>query len=172
MQNLIAAAKLDANALDVRASQVLLAPLVCELWEELADAETSYRKLELGIGAEIAVLADPALIRQALANVVENAIKFSPRGSAVTIDAEERGGRVVLRVRDRGLGAPPATLARLFERFYRAPNAGEGGTGLGLYIARSFVESQGGHICASVPADGGAGLTVALDLPSARSTRP
>lgn len=172
MENLIATAKLDARALKVRAEPVVLASLVCELWEELVDVDGRYRRLDLRVDDEVAALADPVLIRQALANVIDNAIKFSPRESVITFEATQREDRVVLEIRDQGPGLPPNQVRRLFDRFYRAPNAHEGGTGLGLYIARSFVESQDGRVYAGARADGGAGLAIEFDLPSATRQRP
>jgi two-component system sensor histidine kinase KdpD len=172
MENLIATARLDAHALKVRAEPVLLASLVCELWEELADVDGRHRQFDLRVDDEAAALADPVLIRQALANVIDNAIKFSPRDSVVTFEATQREDRVVLEIRDQGPGLPPMVARRLFDRFYRAPNAHEGGTGLGLYIARSFVESQDGRVYAGARVDGGTGLAVEFDLPSATRQRP
>jgi signal transduction histidine kinase len=134
--------------------------------------DARHRHLDLRVDEETAALADPVLLRQALANVIDNAIKFSPRDSTVTFEATDRGGRVVLEVRDQGAGLSRAALAHLFERFYRAPNTHEGGTGLGLYIARSFVESQGGRVRAGARTDGGPGLAVEVDLPSARRAEP
>ena len=172
MENLIATARLDAHALKVRAEPVLLAPLVCELWEELADVDARHRQFDLRIDEDAAAMADPVLIRQALANVIDNAIKFSPRDSVISFESTQRDDRVVLEIRDQGPGLPPDVVRRLFDRFYRAPNAHEGGTGLGLYIVRSFVESQDGRVYAGARVDGGQGLAIEFDLPSATRERP
>ena len=84
-----------------------------------------------------------------LANLVDNAIKYSPDGGPVRVELEPNGSRLRFSVRDRGLGIPPSEQARIFEKFYRLdPNMtrGIGGTGLGLYICRELVRTMGGKI--------------------------
>ena len=95
------------------------------------------------------VAADPDKVRQVLANLIDNAVKYSPDGGVVRvgIDAGER--HVRFAVRDEGLGIPPAERERIFEKFYRLdPNLtrGVGGTGLGLYICRELVRRMDGWI--------------------------
>jgi signal transduction histidine kinase len=94
---------------------------------------------------------DPHRLEQVLANVIGNAIKYSPEGGDVDITVREdrAAGIARLDVRDRGVGIPAAQQARVFGRFARADNAtalGIKGTGLGLYITRELVERHGGRI--------------------------
>lgn len=114
------------------------------------------------------VLADPQLARQALLNLVSNAVKYTPDGGRVTIEARLRDGLVSCAVADSGIGIPAASQPRLFEKFYRAENASTidtEGTGLGLYLVRLIAERSGGTItCASVE---GQGSTFTLTLPAA-----
>lgn len=121
-----------------------------------------------------AVLADPALLEQALFNVLENAAKYAPNGSLVSVRAAAEGGQVALTVADAGIGIPPEDLPRVFDSFFRAGRGDRGppGTGLGLAIARGLVEAMGGSVTAQspradLPADGLPGTVVALRLPAA-----
>src|SRR6185295_7213587 len=98
--------------------------------------------------------ADAGAIEQTLVNLVDNAVKYSPRGAQVMLAAEARGAEVLFTVADSGPGIPPEALPRIFERFYRVDSGrarAEGGTGLGLAIARHLVESQGGRIWVESP---------------------
>jgi signal transduction histidine kinase len=114
-----------------------------------------------------AVAADPDMLRQVLANLVENAVKFSPGGGQVSVSLERHEGRVLFAVRDEGLGIPPREQERIFEKFFRLdPNLtrGVGGTGLGLYISRELVRRMGGRIW--VASSEGEGSTFFFELPA------
>ena len=108
-----------------------------------------------------------------LFNLVDNAVRFTPDGGRVTVSARRRNGSVEVAVSDTGAGIPPEHLPRLFERFYRADPArarGDGGTGIGLAIARSVVEAHGGQIKAE--SEPGRGSIFTFDLPSAERNGP
>lgn len=116
------------------------------------------------------VHGDEALLAQVLANLVENAIKYSPGGGEVRVAARRVADEVVVAVSDQGLGLPPEALPRLFEKFYRVnsrEHAGIQGTGLGLSICRRIVERHGGRIWAQSPGLG-QGSTFCFALPVAR----
>ena len=111
------------------------------------------------------VWADPALLERAVANVVENAVAWSPPGEAVRIGASEAAGRVELRVVDRGPGVPEEGRERVFEPFQRFGDRPRGeGLGLGLAVAKGFVEAMGGTI--ELEDTPGGGLTVSIALKS------
>ena len=124
-------------------------------------------------GFTVAVVGDigpiwvhPALIEQALFNVIENAAGFSPPGEPIAIDARlDARGHLRIDVRDRGPGIPDAERARIFEMFYSADRGDRGrqGTGLGLAICRGMVGAHGGEVEA-LPAEGG-GTTIRITLP-------
>jgi PAS domain S-box-containing protein len=111
------------------------------------------------------VVADEQKLRQVLANLVDNAIKYAPSGTRVHVSLESERDRVVTRVRDEGPGIPVAARGRIFEKFFRLdPDqvSGVAGTGLGLYISRGLVERMGGEIWVEPEERPGATFAVAL----------
>jgi PAS domain S-box-containing protein len=118
------------------------------------------------------VAADPGQLRQVLANVVDNAVKYSPEGGEVRVSLAQENGRMRFAVRDSGLGIPAKERKRIFEKFYRLdPNMtrGIGGTGLGLYICRELVQRVGGRIW--VESEMGKGSTFFVEVPLANGSR-
>jgi two-component system sensor histidine kinase KdpD len=112
------------------------------------------------------VRADPALLERAVANLAENAVAWSPAGRPVRISASEAAGRVELRVVDRGPGIPKEERPRIFEPFQRSGDRPRGeGIGLGLAVAKGFVEAMGGTI--ELEDTPGGGLTVCIALEAA-----
>jgi signal transduction histidine kinase len=114
------------------------------------------------------VLGDPEELRTAVSNLLDNAVKYSPNGVHIAVELEARNEkRVVLRVRDAGVGIPEHELKRIFKRFYRVTQRSLSqvkGTGLGLFIVRSIARKHGGRVFAQ--SDGaGKGTTVTLELP-------
>jgi PAS domain S-box-containing protein len=115
--------------------------------------------------------ADGEKLRQILANLVDNAVKFSPEGGTVTIAARLSDERVEVRVVDEGIGIPEDEQRRIFTRFYRGESVtrdpGVGGTGLGLFIAHGLVSAMGGRMW--VDSREGAGSSFAFELPAAQN---
>jgi signal transduction histidine kinase len=109
------------------------------------------------------VLCDASRMMQIFGNVVGNAVKFTPKGGAITISASDAGDQVQFAVRDTGPGIAPAQLDHLFERYWQAEQGAQKGRGLGLYIAKQLVEAQGGRIW--VESSLGAGTTLFFTLP-------
>jgi len=109
------------------------------------------------------VLADPALLERAIANLVENALRHAPPGTTVRVTADRDDGVVELRIVDRGPGIPESERERVFRPFQRLGDARPGGAGLGLAIARGFVEAMGGTL--TIDDTPGGGTTVAVRLP-------
>ena len=111
--------------------------------------------------------ADLTLLRQAVANLVDNAIKYTQAGGRVTLRARQHDGRQIISVEDTGVGIAPTDQARLFEKFYRARRSEtlrEKGSGLGLAIVKSVVEQHGGRV--TVESRLGVGSTFTLELPA------
>ena len=111
---------------------------------------------------------DDVLFEQVLFNLLDNAAKYAPAGSLVTINAWQQNGQVCLQVIDEGPGIPPADLEHVFDKFYRAGGADRrrAGTGLGLAICRGFIEAMHGTITAANRTDRtGAVFTIMLPVP-------
>jgi two-component system, OmpR family, sensor histidine kinase KdpD len=130
--------------------------------------ESKGREITIDAPASLRALTDESLIRQALVNLIENAIKYSRPGGAIHLSAEPEAGNVVFRIKDEGPGIAPGDLPYVFERFYRAEeHSGRvKGSGLGLTIVKAFVELCGGEIeVDSSPA----GTNFSIRLPAAQS---
>jgi signal transduction histidine kinase len=115
-----------------------------------------------------AVSADPQRLAQILGNLVENALRYTPSGGAVTLRAQPVAGGVAFEVQDSGPGIPAADLPQIFERFYRADRARtreSGGSGLGLAIVQRLAAAQGGSV--AVESEPGRGSTFRVTLPIA-----
>jgi signal transduction histidine kinase len=116
------------------------------------------------------VWADSGLAQQILGNLVSNAIKYSPSGSAVTLSSAIAGEQVRIYVADQGAGIPESERDQLFQAFTKLstrPTGGESSTGLGLWIASQLVAVHGGAIGAEFPAEGGSIFWV--ELPASKS---
>jgi two-component system sensor histidine kinase KdpD len=110
------------------------------------------------------VTADPALLERVVANLVENAVAHSPDDAPVRVEAGEVGGRVLIRVVDRGPGIAPAKRERVFQPFQRmddSPSHGAG-VGLGLAVARGFTRAMGGEL--TIDDTPGGGTTMIIEL--------
>jgi signal transduction histidine kinase/putative methionine-R-sulfoxide reductase with GAF domain len=168
VNDLLNIARLESGKLKLAPEEVDLGRMTGEVLEELAGLirDKGHR---LTVAAEAALppaWADPQLLRQAVVNLVSNAVKYTPPGGEVAIRIGRDGEHVQWAVRDSGIGIPPEAQGRLFEKFYRAENAvtmETEGTGLGLYLVRLIVEQLGGRVaCAS---EEGRGSTFTLALP-------
>jgi signal transduction histidine kinase len=117
--------------------------------------------------SERVIHGDQGLLRHAITNFVDNAIKYTPSGGSVTVSVEERNGAMVVSVRDTGIGIAPSDQVRLFERFYRVKRRETidiKGTGLGLAIVKSIAEWHHGRVW--VESQLGEGATFYLLVPS------
>ncbi len=135
---------------------------------ELLSARAAERDVTIGedLPGEIAIRADPRLMTQAVVNLLDNAIKWSPEGATVTIGAEVQEGGVAILVADEGPGIPDAEREQIFQRFHRVPDREEKkGTGLGLAIVKHLARIQGGTV--EVEANPGGGSLFRLVIPIA-----
>jgi len=130
------------------------------------------RDKEISLGVEIprdmphAIEADRALLHQAVYNLVENAIKYTPNGGQVTLSLLSSPDTLTFSIKDSGIGIPPDDIKRLFEKFYRGTNRealSQRGTGLGLAIVKSIAERHGGKVW--VESELGKGSTFFLLIP-------
>ncbi len=118
------------------------------------------------------VCADPVMLEQVFYNVLENAARYSPEGSPITVRTAKNGRFLLIEIADAGEGIPAADLERVFDRFYRSRSSqSQSGSGLGLSIAKGFTEAFGGRITAAradQPADG---TTIGIELPLTAASR-
>ncbi len=115
-----------------------------------------------------AIEADERRLKQALFNLISNAIKFTPAGGSIRLEARRDGDELVLAVTDTGVGIPAADQERVFEKFERGnPQARESGAGLGLSLVKSLIELHGGSV--SIESKPTAGTTILCHLPAAQS---
>ena len=113
--------------------------------------------------------ADPARLRQAVDNLVGNALKFTPSGKSVRVAVRAEGGRCCIEVADDGPGLAPEDFAHLFQPFRpltQQPTGGESSTGLGLHLTREIVALHGGRVEADTVAGAGAVFRIWLPLPT------
>ena len=128
-------------------------------------AEERNQRLAIDVADGVLVKADRLVLREAITNVVDNAIKYSPQGSTIHIRVHSNNGQAILTVVDEGPGIAPEHRERIFDRFFRLDEArsrDNGGTGLGLAIARWAVEVNGGQITVESGATGGSIFRIAL----------
>jgi CheY-like chemotaxis protein len=129
-------------------------------------------QLEQRLGADAKVRGDPARLQQVVANLLANAMKFTPQGGRITVHVERSGAHVKMTVRDSGIGIAPDFLPFVFERFRQGDatrTRRHGGLGLGLSIVRHLVELHGGTVSAH-SAGPGLGATFVVSLPHARAS--
>jgi two-component system sensor histidine kinase SenX3 len=165
---------LDLSAIerqeDTTREQVPMSEMVTAAVDRVRSAAES-REIELRLldMTDATIECDPSQIVSAVANLLDNAIKYSDRGQSVEVACRVEGDRAVVEVRDHGIGIPPRDRERIFERFYRVDRARSretGGTGLGLSIVRNVVQHHGGEV--TVESVEGEGSTFRMMLRRAR----
>jgi signal transduction histidine kinase len=166
-QNLLELSKLDSGLvlLDLRPDDLRAAvESAAHQHDALAKRRGVHIELDLP-NAPIRIRHDPPRIGQVVANLVGNAVKFTPKGGIVRVSAEAERGGARIDVVDTGVGIDPAELPHIFERFYRGSRANEArgaGSGLGLAIVRSIVDMHGGTVTVESGLDNGSRFTVRL----------
>lgn len=171
LDDLLLLARLDSGRIDLDLRPVVLAEAAQEAIDDAAIlARGRGVTLLQAVPAGLAAHADAHRLRQALANLIDNAIKYGREGGTVEVRGRELGaGQVEVSVRDDGPGIAGEALERVFERFYRADKARareQGGTGLGLAIVKNVVQAHGGDV--RVESTPGRGTEFFIRLPAAR----
>jgi signal transduction histidine kinase len=167
VSQLLVASRLEAGVLTPQVEVFAVPPLVERVWATLrAD-----RPFELVVdGPPHLAVADPDRLEQVLWALLDNAVKYSPSGSPITVAIESADESVQIDVRDQGVGMDEATQQRAFDQFYRADNArrlAPDGSGIGLYAARGLMEAMGGGLRLSSRLGGG--TTMTMTLPAERA---
>jgi PAS domain S-box-containing protein len=171
VDELLNVARLDAGDLQVDLGRIDVGSVVSEVVETAEESGVmNGHRFEVDLPAEpLAAEADPDKVRQVFNILVENALRYSPKGGTVTVGARRNADRVEVRVADEGMGIPASERERIFRKFYRAESAardGAAGTGLGLFIAKELVTAMGGRIW--VDSIEGEGSSFSFELPVAR----
>ncbi|MCX9146029.1 sensor histidine kinase [Erythrobacter sp. WG] len=168
--DLLEASRIEDGGIEPRPETVDLTDIVAAVLRDLRQSESGGRVVTRVDPACPLISTDPVLLRHALINLLDNALKFSPEERPIEVALECDDTSAICRVLDRGPGLP-ADHEALFDRFERLEGSDRvGGSGLGLWIARNFVEALGGTIAASNRAGGGAEFAIALPLdPGAES---
>jgi signal transduction histidine kinase len=167
--DLLEARRLVAGEVDLHQQQLDLRTTVEEVLL-LADGDIESKRLSVDVAlpsCPVRVHADPNRLQQVFSNLVQNAVKFSPREGRVTVSMVADGAAVTTSVRDHGVGIPADTLPHVFEMFVQADHH-RGGVGVGLAVVKQLVEAHGGNVTASSGGPGtGAEFTVMLPIHSA-----
>jgi len=173
IEGLLDSARLSQGMIEMDRGPVRLQAIVTNALEEIGPLARK-RHVDLALDmpkATVFLTGDAERLCRVLVNVLENAIKFSPAGSAIAVSAVvQQESRVVLRIRDQGAGIPSAALPRIFDRFYQADASSRrqfSGLGIGLYLCRQIIEAHGGSITAE--SEEGRGTTIRIELPLARA---
>lgn len=169
ISDLLDMSALDSGRMQIQPESIDIVAVVNEAVNE-AQAAAALKEHHLSVRApeRLTAFADRRRVLQVLANLVNNAIKYTPPGGHVEVIVQLHEGWAEVRVADNGIGIPPAEQTQLFEKFFRTSTGRRttGGTGLGLAIARSLIDLHGGQIW--VESDGRSGSTFVFTLP----TRP
>lgn len=169
VDHLISDAMADAFDITIRREPVDVAALV----KEVADANqplavNKQQTISVTAPPNIVTMCDTDRVREAIDNLISNAIKYSPMGGKITVDVTHEDSDTIVRVSDEGAGLSPEDLGRLFGRFQRLsakPTAGESSTGLGLSIVKRIIDMHGGEVTAESEGPG-KGSTFTITLPA------
>ncbi|UCC54375.1 MAG: HAMP domain-containing protein [Anaerolineaceae bacterium] len=163
--DLLLLARADSGGLPLERKPVELDYILFDVYRQVRILEPPVQ-IELTAVDQATVLGDADRLKQLLLNLVENAVKYTPPGGEVTLSLSKKEGWVYFEVSDTGIGIPPENLPHVFDRFYRVDKArtrAQGGSGLGLSIAKWVAQAHGGAI--RVSSQVGEGTTFSVTLP-------
>jgi signal transduction histidine kinase len=166
-EDLLLLAQADGKALPIRRAEIVVADMLTAVATRYQRrASDAGRAIDVDAPARLVVLADRLRVEQALANLVDNALRHG--AGTIRLTAAEASDRIEVRVRDEGNGFPAEFLDQAFERFSRPDQArSRGGAGLGLAIVTAIMDAHGGSATAANQAGGGAAVTLTLPLDAA-----
>jgi two-component system sensor histidine kinase KdpD len=161
--NLLNMTRIEAGAIHLRTEPCDIQDAIGTALEQLGE-RLSTRVVRVNVPANLPLVPlDFALFEEALVNLLDNAVKYSPPQAPIELNAREMPRTVMIEICDRGIGIPPEDLERVFDKFYRVQRPESvSGTGLGLAICKGIIEAHGGMIQAANRSGGGTILTVTL----------
>jgi two-component system sensor histidine kinase KdpD len=172
VSNLLDMTRLESGAVEPRREWLPLVEVVGGALTRVEKRLTG-RPVRTSIPDDLPLVSvDPVLLGQLFINLLENAAKYTPAGTAIEIAARTEGGTLVVDVADEGPGIPLGEEERIFERFHRGGHAGVRGVGLGLPIARAIAQAHGGRLTASTRPGGGAVFRLMLPIGATGRTSP
>lgn len=165
VENLLDMTRLESGALRLNREPADVQDLIGTVLSQAPDRLCDH-PIMIDVPQDLPLVSlDAVLVAQVLANVLDNACKYSPAGSPIEVRARQRRDLVEVSIRDHGPGIPPGDIERIFDKFYRVQRQDAiAGTGLGLSICKGIIEAHGGTIWAEVCVDGGLTVTFALPL--------
>ncbi|MFO7169263.1 MAG: ATP-binding protein [Chloroflexota bacterium] len=164
--------RLQTGRLTIQRETVDVAALIRALVDEVRPTLDEHTIELVGADERIEITGDELRLHQVMMNLLQNAVKYSPPGTMVTVRVEQRRDSVCISVIDRGIGVPEQDLPHLFSQFFRATNAQErniGGIGLGLYVVHQIVTLHGGTVEVQSVEGQGSTFTVVLPLAEAHA---
>jgi signal transduction histidine kinase len=170
VDDLLLLSRLDAGTVPLDSRSFAASEIVSSLVREVTRAAE-----DKGVHIDVQesqgwIRGDPFRMRQVLLILLENALRYSPRGGHISVYSKSEGDRVRIVVADEGPGIPANHLAHVFERFYQATRSDHAGAGLGLSIAQSLVEAMDGDI--RLESESGKGVRAILTMPGERASKP
>ena len=177
ISQLLTLTRLESGTDGRKRSEVDLDALVREVSEDADfEARSLNRAVQVVASDKCSINGEEDLLRSAVENVVRNAVRFTPEGTAVEVELRKQNGSsdnfAVISVRDRGNGVPAESLEKIFRPFYRTEDARDrqsgGGTGLGLAITERAVRMHGGTVCAANAPEGGLSVEMRFHLPAVK----
>jgi two-component system phosphate regulon sensor histidine kinase PhoR len=167
ISDLLDLGKIEAG-IDSQKEPVQINALVRNVLEGIRSrAESKQQAVEVSLDEKLPLLSGHSVrLRQMIANLLDNAVKYTPSGGSISVSTERDEGQVLLRITDTGIGIPASELPYVFNKFYRASNVqNTTGTGLGLSIVKSVVELHGGRVWVDTTGGKGTKFTVVLPIP-------
>jgi two-component system sensor histidine kinase KdpD len=163
VENLLSMSRLESGQLRLKKSPTDIFDLVSVVADALR-RQSKDHPLSISIDEEVPLVSmDFILMVQVMTNILTNAARHTPPGTAIQLSVEKTGNGITLTVADKGPGVNPEELPHLFETFFRGRKAATGGVGLGLSICKGIVEAHGGRISAFI--NRAAGLSISIVLP-------
>jgi len=162
--DLLEASQLESGLVELQPTEFDLGSLIEDMRGKMQPLGDRH-PIRVDVPQELQILADKDRIEQVLANLLSNAIRYSPDGGPIDVTAEKAGNQIHLSVRDHGLGVPREHQQLVFERFGRAHGSAFGGLGLGLAITKGIVERHGGRIWLESTGKPGEGSVFHVQLP-------